>query len=825
MTPSPPESSLAAVIPDLATALAGSGRAVLVAPPGTGKTTRVPLALLEAPWLDGRILMLEPRRVAARAAATYMAGLLGEPVGATVGYRTRGDSKVGRATRVEVVTERLLTRRMQQDPSLEGIGLVVFDEVHERSLDTDLGLALCLDVAGGLRDDLRVLAMSATPDTEAIASLLGDESGPAPVIESSGVAHPVDIAYLGLDRRRRLDDEVADAVGRALREAPDGDVLVFLPGRREIRWTAERLAARSVETVPLTAGLDPAALDDALRPRPDGRRKVILATSVAQTSLTIDGVRVVVDAGLERSARFDPARGMSGLVTVPVSRAAADQRAGRAGRQAPGRCYRLWSEPEQASRRAQSEPELAVADLCGLVLDVAAWGVADPTGLRWVTPPPVAGWAVASATLRAIGAVGADGRITADGRTMSDLGAHPRLGRLMIDAARVGDDDTGTLLAAIIEAGVRGDLRRALDRPDREVERVAERWRRSLRSLGSDGPVGARTAVSAQVPAPGGDEAVGALVAAAFPDRVGRAREGSRTRYLLASGVGASVPEGSPLAGHAWLAVAEVERVDGGDQRIVAGAPLSDSSLAAFLDLHAEPRAELVADRSGVLTARTTRNVGSIVIGVDTGHAPDRLQVAAAAAAVLRERGVALLGWSDASHDLQRRAVFARMTDDRVPDVSDEALVASAPSWIGSFLPDGPRVDLGAISAGDVLAGEIGGRRSLIDAAAPTHLVVPSGRRHRIEYGPDGPVVRVKLQEMFGSPVSPTVGAGTVPVTLHLLSPAGRPLQVTQDLASFWANAYAQVRSEMRGRYPRHPWPEDPTAAVPTASVKHPRKR
>ena len=825
MTPSPPESSLAAVIPDLATALAGAGRAVLVAPPGTGKTTRVPLALLEAPWLDGRILMLEPRRVAARAAATYMAGLLGEPVGATVGYRTRGDSKVGRATRVEVVTERLLTRRMQQDPSLEGIGLVVFDEVHERSLDTDLGLALCLDVAGGLRNDLRVLAMSATPDTEAIASLLGDESGPAPVIESSGVAHPVDIAYLGLDRRRRLDDEVADAVGRALREAPDGDVLVFLPGRREIRWTAERLAARSVETVPLTAGLDPAALDDALRPRPDGRRKVILATSVAQTSLTIDGVRVVVDAGLERSARFDPARGMSGLVTVPVSRAAADQRAGRAGRQAPGRCYRLWSEPEQASRRAQSEPELAVADLCGLVLDVAAWGVADPTGLRWVTPPPVAGWAVASATLRAIGAVGADGRITADGRTMSDLGAHPRLGRLMIDAARVGDDDTGTLLAAIIEAGVRGDLRRALDRPDREVERVAERWRRSLRSLGSDGPVGARTAVSAQVPAPGGDEAVGALVAAAFPDRVGRAREGSRTRYLLASGVGASVPEGSPLAGHAWLAVAEVERVDGGDQRIVAGAPLSDSSLAAFLDLHAEPRAELVADRSGVLTARTTRNVGSIVIGVDTGHAPDRLQVAAAAAAVLRERGVALLGWSDASHDLQRRAVFARMTDDRVPDVSDEALVASAPSWIGSFLPDGPRVDLGAISAGDVLAGEIGGRRSLIDAAAPTHLVVPSGRRHRIEYGPDGPVVRVKLQEMFGSPVSPTVGAGTVPVTLHLLSPAGRPLQVTQDLASFWANAYAQVRSEMRGRYPRHPWPEDPTAAVPTASVKHPRKR
>ncbi|MFN8051206.1 MAG: ATP-dependent helicase HrpB [Acidimicrobiales bacterium] len=814
MDTAPIESALAEVV----AALAGPGRAVLVAPPGTGKTTRAPLAALAAGeaagWLAGRrILLLEPRRIAARAAAGYMASLLGEPVGRTVGYRTRGDSSVGPATRIEVVTERLLTRRVQADPSLDDVGLVIFDEVHERSLDTDLGLALCLDVAGSLRPDLRLLAMSATPDVDALRALLAADGTDAPVIESAGVAYPVDTVYLGLDRRRRLDDEVADAVTRALRDSPEGDVLVFLPGRREIRWTAERLAARGVDTVPLTAGLDAAGLQAALQPRPDGRRKVVLATSVAQTSLTIDGVRVVVDAGLERSARFDPARGMSGLVTVPVSQSAADQRRGRAGRQAPGRCYRMWTEAEHARRRPQSEPEIDVADLASLVLDVAAWGVGDPAGLTWPSPPPPAGWAVASATLRSIGAVGDDGRITADGRRISELGAHPRLGRLMLDAGK--DVELGSLLAAVIEAGVRGDLRRAVERPDRETERVAQQWRRRLGSHAA-----ARDDAGGDDP----DLRVGALVAAAFPEWVARRRDGERHRYLTVSGVGVVVPAESPLAGSDWLAIAELDRVDRGDQRVVSGAPLSGSALDGFVDAHRARRAELTADRSGVLTARTVEAIGAIVLRA-TDAEPDRVEVVAAAAALLVERGAGLLGWTDGARELQQRVAAARLVDERVPDLSDARLAATAGDWLGAHLPTGARVDLRSVAVGDVLAGLLGAHRATVDALAPTHLDVPSGRRHRIEYGPDGPFVRVKLQEMFGAPASPTVGGGRVPVTLHLLSPAGRPLQVTQDLASFWAGAYTQVKGEMRGRYPKHPWPDDPTAAVPTATVTRPRPR
>lgn len=800
----------------IAEALAPRRRAVLVAPPGTGKTTRVPLALLDEPWLAGRrILMLEPRRIAARSAAEFMASLVGEDAGHTVGYRTRGDSKVRTDTRIEVVTERLLTRRLQSDPELAGVGLVIFDEVHERSLDTDVGLALALDVANGLRDDLHLLAMSATPDIDAIAEALGDAEGPAPVVVSDGIAHPVHTVYLGRDGRRRLDDDVADAVSLALRES-DGDILVFLPGRREIRFAAERLASRGIDAIPLTAGLDRAALDRALRPAPDGRRKIILATSVAQTSLTIDGVRVVIDAGLERSARFDAARGMTGLVTVPVSQAAADQRRGRAGRQAPGRCYRLWHEAEHRTRRPHSEPAIDTADLATLVLDVAAWGVSDPAELTWISTPPSAAWSAATSVLQAVGATSDDGRITADGRTMSGLGAHPRLGRLIIDSARAGSASDGALLAAVIEGGVRGDLRRALDAPDRDAMAIARRWERMVANIAV-----ARGATRAAVNA---DEGVGRLVAAAFPERVAKRRDASRTRYLMASGVGVSVTESSPLAGHDWLAVAEVERVEGGDQRVIAGAPLSGSALDAVLAERIERRAELVADRNGTLTAVSTQNIGAIVVGRLPDELPDRMKVIEAATDLLTREGGVLLGWSDSSRDLQQRAVFARIIDDRLPDLSDEALIRASGEWLGAFMPTGPKIDLSEIRVAGVLAAMLGAQRSRVDELAPTHLTAPSGRRHRIVYGPDGPSVRVKLQEMFGAPTSPTVGGGRVAVTLHLLSPAGRPLQVTQDLASFWAGSYAQVRSEMRGRYPRHPWPEDPTAALPTASVKHPRR-
>jgi len=820
-------SSLATAIAEVSHALRTDQRAVLVAAPGTGKTTRVPLALLGAPWLgDQRIVMLEPRRVAARTAAEYLASRRGEPVGQVVGYRTRGDSRVSAATRVEVVTERLLTRRLQRDPELSGIGLVIFDEIHERSLDTDLGLALCLDVAAGLRPDLRILAMSATPDTEAVAAVLGSGSpdpgdgrrdGPAPVITCRAIAHEVVTTYVGRDRRRRLEDEVTDAVVRARHEtmASGGDVLVFLPGRREIRFTAERLAAWGISSVPLTGGLDAAAVRVALRPDPAGHRKVILATSVAQTSLTIDGVRVVVDAGLERSARFDPARGLSGLVTVPVSVAAADQRRGRAGRQAPGRCYRLWSEAEHGHRRPHSEPEILRADLSPLALDLAAWGVADPAALRWITPPPASGWSVAAATLRALGAVDDTGRITADGRQIADLGAHPRLGLLMLRAARSGVPELGTLLAATIEAGARGDLRRALDHPERDVARVAAQWLRRVPTT------------TAGVTLPGtDDERVGALVATAFPERVARRRGRDRARYLTAGGVGVALPADSPLAGTDWLAVAELERVTGGDQRVVSAAPLGGAELDLVLREQLEQRAELTGGADGVLTARTTWNLGAIVVRSDPSSPPAFAEILDAAARLVAERGATVIHWTERARQLQARVAFARRFAPDLPDCGDDAIVEGSRGWLASHLTRGDTVRLGEISAGDVIAGLLSWEdRRLVDELAPTDVVVPSGRRHKITYGPEGPTMRVKLQEMFGAPSTPTVARGEVAVTLHLLSPAGRPLQVTRDLASFWAGSYRQVRAEMRGRYPKHPWPEDPAAATPTASVTPRRNR
>jgi len=813
---------LAVAIAEVAAALRAHHRAVLVAPPGTGKTTRVPLELLGEPWLGAqKILMLEPRRIAARSAAEYMAAQRGERVGQLVGYRTRGDSKVGADTRVEVVTERLLTRRLQRDPELSGVGLVIFDEVHERSLDTDLGLALCLDVSAGLRPDLRILAMSATPDIGAISAVLGGPAVPdgptsaAPVITSTDRAHEVVTTYVGRDRRRRLDDEVAAAVSRALSDSAStgGDVLVFLPGRREIRFASERLASSGINSVPLTGGADEASLHAALRPDPSGRRKVILATSVAQTSLTIDGVRVVVDAGLERSARFDPARRLSGLVTTTVSVAAADQRRGRAGRQAPGRCYRLWSEAEHHNLRPHSEPEINSADLCSLALDLAAWGVADPADLAWITSPPEAGWLTARATLRAIDAIDDHGRITADGRRMAELGAHPRLGRLMLVAAGTGVAELGALVAAIIESGVRGDLRRALDRPDREVERVAAQWLRRLPT----------TTAGDQI-STGEDERVGALVATAFPEWVARRRDGDSQRYLTASGVGVALAANSPLSGAEWLAIAELERVDGADQRVVSGAPLIGETLERLIQERLEQRAEVSTTRDGVLAALATWNVGAIVVRSDTSTPPTPDAMVEAAGRLVIERGVAVIGWSPAARQLQARALFAREFAPELADCSDEALVERVWEWMGSHLKAGGTVRLSEISAGDVVVGFLDWEsRRLIDDLAPTAVVVPSGKRHAIAYGPDGPTMRVKLQEMFGAAVTPTVARGAVPITLHLLSPAGRPLQVTQDLASFWSGSYRQVRAEMRGRYPRHPWPDDPTTAPPTASVAKPR--
>lgn len=783
---------------------------MLVAPPGSGKTTRVPIELLAEPWLGSqRILMLEPRRVAARSAAQYMASGLGEPVGETVGYRTRGDSRVGRTTRIEVVTERLLTRRLQRDPALDGVGLVVFDEVHERSLDTDLGLALCLDVVEALRPDLRLLAMSATPDVDATASLLaGRDPVPAPVVR--GVARPyeVETIYVGRDHRRQLEDEVAEVVLAAIRDSArsGGDLLVFLPGRREIRQAARRLADRGVATVALTAGLSARDLDVALRRDPHGARRVVLATSVAQTSLTIDGVSVVIDSGLERSERFDPGRGLGGLVTVPASVAVADQRRGRAGRQGPGRCYRLWTRAEHDRRPEQSEPEIRVGDLCTLALDLAAWGVTDPGDLRWITPPAETAWKAATSTLHSIGVIDDAGRITPTGRRVADLGAHPRLGVMMLAAVAAGDAALGARLAAVIEAGARGDLAGAVERLDPEIERQARRW-------------------TAQLPATRGrlddvDGAVAALVATAFPERVARRRAPGGGRFLAASGTGFAVEERSPLGGAEWLAIAGADRVDGADHRVVSAVPLSGEPLERLLEARLERRADITVSTDGVIAARSAWFVGAIEVRPEPGErAPDD-ELIAAAARFVAEHGLSRLAWSAAARELQARLEFARRFHPELPDCSDAALAARSAEWLSAHVRNGA-VALGTIRAGDVIAGYVTfGDRALLDEVAPVRCVVPSGRGHTVVYGPEGPSLHVKLQEMFGAIDTPTVARGRVPITLHLLSPAGRPLQVTQDLASFWAGSYRQVRAEMRGRYPKHPWPEDPLAAEPTSSTR-----
>ena len=795
--------SIDAVLGDLRTALREHRGAVLVAPPGSGKTTRVPLNLVDEPWLNGStILMLEPRRMAARAAATFMADSLGEPVGRTVGYRMRGDSKVSSATRVEVVTERLLTRRLQSDPSLDGIGLVIFDEVHERSIDTDLGLALCVDVASGLRDDLRILAMSATLDTGPIASMLDD----APVLVAGGAPHPIDTRYVPRTRTTPLDAQVAEAVRRALADpSTDGGVLVFLPGRAEIGRTATRLADAGVASTRLTAGLPADELRAALRPATDGSRRVVLATAVAQTSLTIDGVRTVIDAGLERRPRFDPGRGMSSLETVPVSRAAADQRRGRAGRQAPGVCIRLWSEHEHRTLRRFSEPEILIADLAPLALDLACWGGADPGELSWFDPPPRAGWTHAIELLRGLGALDDDGRVTGHGRRIAELGAHPRLGHLMVRAAERGNGPLATLVAAVIESGARGDLRAAVERPTPDVVEVAARWSRRL-----DG---------GRPPRRVDGDAVGPLVALAYEDRLARRRTGQRGRFLLTNGVGAEVALESALADAEWLAIAELDRRQG-DARITSAAPLSTDEVLELFGDRVEHRSSVrFVASSGAIECTVDECLGAIVLRSARAEVENATILGALSDAVER-LGVAMFRWSDGARDLQHRALFARSLDESVPDVGDDALVADRDSWLPAAVGPqrGPVVRVAAIEMGAALATILTwAQRHRIDELAPTHLVVPSGRSHRVTYSSAGPVLAVKLQEMFGAPTSPTVGGGRVPVTLHLLSPAGRPLQVTQDLASFWAGAYREVRGEMRGRYPKHPWPEDPTVAVPTA--------
>jgi ATP-dependent helicase HrpB len=816
VTPPLPPLPIDAALPELRAALAGHGRAVLQAPPGAGKTTRVPLALLGEPWLGGgRVVMLEPRRIAARAAAGHMASLLGEKAGDTVGYRIRMDRRIGPKTRIEVVTEGILTRMLQDDPGLEGVGAVIFDEFHERSLNADLGLALALETAA-LRDDLRLLVMSATLDGGPVARLLGD----APIVTSEGRAWPVETRHVPPRPAEPVEDAVARAVRDALAEET-GSLLVFLPGAREIRRVQAKLAGLGdgVTVAPLYGDLPAAAQDQAIRSAPAGTRKVVLATNIAETSLTIEGVRVVIDSGLARAPRFDPRTGMSRLETVTIARAAADQRRGRAGRTEPGVCWRLWAKAGEGAMAPFDPPEILVADLAPLALELALWGVGGGgDDLAWLDPPPAAALAQARALLADLGAIDADGRPTAHGKAMARLPLHPRLAHMVLRAKAEGIGGTAAELAAILEGrrpSSETDLRASIealhrDRGDPAVARLREAARDIARGFDLRGG--------------GGSGDAGALLALAYPDRVARRRPGGRGSFLMANGRGAALRESDPLAGAEYLAVAETDDA-GREARILAAAPLDGAALEAVLGdriAWVETVAWDAAEQA--VAARRQRRLGALVLADAALPNPDPAAVTAALLEGVRRLGLAALPWRDGAVALRQRVGFARALEGEAwPNWSDAALTETLEEWLGPHLGGmRRRADLDRLDLTQILSRALGWERQrALDALAPAAIPIPSGRRAALDYAdPAQPVLAVKLQEMFGQAETPRVGGGRVPVAIHLLSPAGRPLQVTRDLAGFWAGSYAEVRRDMRGRYPRHPWPDDPLAAPATARAK-----
>jgi ATP-dependent helicase HrpB len=828
-------------LPELRAALAGAGAAVLQAPPGAGKTTRVPLALLGQPWLpDQRVVMLEPRRLAARAAAARMAHTLGERVGDTVGHRVRSDTRVGPRTRVEVVTEGVLTRMLQHDAALEGVGLLIFDEFHERSLHADLGLALALQSRAVLREDLRILVMSATLDGGPVAALLGG----APVVTSQGRSWPVDTRYLDRPVEGRLAPAVASAVRRALDEQAGGDVLVFLPGAGEIRQVEAMLLDGALPggtwVAPLYGSLPPEAQDRAIAPSAPGRRKVVLATSIAETSLTIEGVRVVVDCGWMRVPRFSPRTGMTRLETVRVSRASADQRRGRAGRLGPGVCYRLWPEHLHAGRPAHGRPEILDADLAPLALELSAWGVADPAELAWLDLPPAAAFSQARELLRELEALDAAGAITPHGRRMAGLALHPRLAHMLLRAAAAGHGATACDLAALLserdvlrtDTGTsEGDVRIRLHllrdagrgrnppgfvrghRVDREgVRRAATEAARLRRHL--------RLSADAR-----GDEAAAGLVLAfAYPDRIAQRRPGGGGRFLLRSGRGAAFAGPDALASEPYLVVPELDG-QGRESRVYLAAPVSVDDLREHFGGQTRTADEVAWDAGArAVRARRRERLGALVLRESAVRDPDPDAVAAALLEGIRSEGLAALPWTDGARRTRERIAFLHHVDPAGwPDVSDPALEDAMDEWLAPHL-HGLRTaeDLRALDLASALLALLPwDRRAALDELAPTHVAVPSGSRIAIDYSdPAAPVLAVRLQEMFGLSDTPRVARGAVPLTLHLLSPAHRPVQVTRDLAGFWRGSYFEVRKDLRGRYPRHPWPDDPLTAPPTRRAK-----
>lgn len=809
-----------AVLGQLASTLAANNAAVLVAPPGAGKTTRVPLALLDAPWLGGRkIIMLEPRRIAARASAERMARTLGERAGETVGYRVRFGSKISRATRIEVVTEGIFSRQILDDPELSGVAAVLFDEFHERSLDADLGLALARDAQTGLREDLRILVMSATLDGARVGKLLGE----APVVASEGRAFPVETRYLGRKADAPIERQMADTIATALRADP-GSVLAFLPGAAEIRRTqnflSERVHDASIEIVPLFGALDPAVQDRAIAPAPKGSRKVVLATSIAETSLTIEGVRIVVDSGLARVPRYEPDIGLTRLETVRASRAAVDQRRGRAGRTEPGVCYRLWDEPQTASLAAYTQPEILSADLSSLVLDLAQWGVRDPATLAFLDPPPAPALKEANSLLHELGALDSDGRITTEGQSLRALALPPRLARMIVDSHRLGAGEEAAEIAAVLtERGLGGDsvdLDHRLDqfRRDRSprassARSLAQRWARQVAS--TEGAAGE-----------GASPSTGIMLALAFPDRVARNR--GNGSFVLANGRGAAVEQTSSLARAPYIAVAELTGT-AAQGRILLAAPIAQEEIEARFADQIENAEEISFDRNAMaLRGRRRRTLHAITLSEAPVALSPSAETARVFAAGLVAAGLDKLPWSKALKQWRDRVMFLRKAEgDSWPDLSDAALAADCEGWLVPALYD--KTSLKELSPGDLsdalmalLPWEM---RARLEREAPTHFEAPTGTMLAIDYEAEqGPTIAVRLQELFGLNSHPSVAKGKVPLVLELLSPAQRPVQVTRDLPGFWRGSYAAVRSDLRGRYPRHPWPEDPATALPTRRVK-----
>jgi ATP-dependent helicase HrpB len=790
-----PDLPVRSVLPDVVAALDEHGTAVLVAPPGTGKTTLVPLALSSAS--AGRVVVAEPRRLAARAAAARMAALLGEAVGETVGYAVRGDRKVSARTRIEVVTSGLLVRRVQGDPELPGVSTVLLDECHERHLDADLLLALLLDVRAGLRDDLRLLATSATVASGRLAALLGD----APVVTATARTYPVEFSYVPAARGERVEACVARAVRTAL-SSGDGDVLAFLPGAGEIARTAGLLRLSDVDVLPLHGRLSAAHQDDALRPR--DRRRVVLATAVAESSLTVPGVRAVVDSGLARVPRVDHRRGLPGLATVRVSAAVAAQRAGRAGREAPGRAYRCWAEHEQATLPAYPEPEIRTAELARLALELACWSTPDGSGLAWWDPPGEGALAAGRALLATLGATAADGTVTPRGRRMAELGLHPRLARALLDgSSEVGARNAAEVVALLDAGGKLTDVDAELRRLRSAGDEGARRWKREVRRL--EGLVSA-------APAGRGDSAL--VVALAHPERLARRRPGGAPVYLMAGGTAAELPPGSGLDAE-WLAIAEATRDPGRVHGTIRLAAAADETLAVRAGEVSEVD-EVTWD--GDVVARRVRKLGAIVL---SEKPLKNVNVHNALVTGLKTEGLGLLKWTqDATRLRERLAFLHRVIGPPWPAVDDNALLSNVDSWLDLGTAR-RKADLANINAGTALKALLPWPEAAkLDDLAPDRLEVPSGSHIRVDYRGDQPVLAVKLQETFGWTETPVIAG--VPVVLHLLSPAGRPAAITADLTSFWTSGYPAVRADLRGRYPKHPWPEDPATAVPT---RHTRRR